>query len=145
MAKSSTSNTSTDLIQRVTWAGPRDAEMRKRVENLPAFQAGDNVNVHVKVKEGEKERIQVYAGVIIKVQGSGIGRSFTVRKMSSGVGVERTFPVASPALEKVEITSRGKVRRSRLFFLRNLSGRSARLNTKQIFDQGNAGASKDAE
>lgn len=135
MAKSSASNTSTDLVQRVTWTGSQDAEMKKRVENLPAFQAGDNVDVHVKVKEGEKERIQIYSGVIIKVQGSGIGRSFTVRKVSSGIGVERTFPVASPAIEKVEITSRGKVRRSRLFFLRKLSGRSARLNTKQVFEQ----------
>lgn len=135
MAKSSASNTMTDLVQRVTWTGSQDAEMKKRVENLPAFQPGDNVNVHVKVKEGEKERIQIYSGVVIKVQGSGIGRSFTVRKVSSGIGVERTFPVATPAIEKVEITSRGKVRRSRLFFLRNLSGRSARLNTKQVFDQ----------
>lgn len=131
MAKSST----TDLIRRITWTNTADAEMMKRVGELPAFQTGDNVDVHVRVKEGEKERIQVYSGVVIKVQGSGISRSFTVRKMSSGVGVERSFPVASPALESVKITSRGKVRRSRLFFLRNLSGRSARLNTKQMFDQ----------
>jgi|FLYM01.1.fsa_nt_gi large subunit ribosomal protein L19 len=135
MAKSSTGSISTDLIRRITWANTQDADLKKRVAGLPAFQPGDNVNVHVRVKEGEKERVQVYAGVVIKIQGSGIGRSFTVRKVSSGVGVERTFPVGSPALEKVEITSRGKVRRSRLYFLRNLSGRSARLNTKRMFDQ----------
>lgn len=131
MAKSSTSNTSTDLIRRVTWSNTQDAELKKRVESLPALRSGDNVDVHVKVKEGEKERVQIYSGVVIKVQGSGVSRSFTVRKVSSGVGVERTFPVASPALEKVVIVSQGKVRRSRLFFLRNLSGRSARLDTKR--------------
>lgn len=145
MAKSSTTEKSTDLLQRVTWANTQDTDMKKRVESLPDFQAGDNVNVHVKVKEGEKERVQVYAGVVIKVQGSGIGRSFTVRKMSSGVGVERTFPIASPALDKVEITSRGKTRRSRLFFLRNLSGRSARLNTKQMFEQNTGAKNKDTK
>lgn len=130
-----TGATSTDLIRRITWNNTQDAELKKRVESLPAFQPGDNVNVHVKVKEGEKERIQVYSGVVIKVQGSGISRSFTVRKMSSGIGVERTFPVASPALDKLEITSRGKVRQSRLFFLRKLSGRAARLDTQRLFDQ----------
>ncbi len=135
MAKSSTRSTSTDLIQRVTWANAQDASLKTRVERLPDFEAGDNVNVHVRVKEGEKERIQVYTGVVIKVQGSGIGRSFTVRKISSGVGVERTFPIASPAVEKVEILSRGKIRRSRLFFLRNLSGRAARLDTQRLFEQ----------
>lgn len=131
MAKSTTGNTSTDLIRRVTWSNTQDAELKKRVESLPALRSGDNVDVHVKVKEGEKERVQIYSGVVIKVQGSGVGRSFTVRKISSGVGVERTFPVASPALEKVVVISQGKVRRSRLFFLRNLSGRSARLDTKR--------------
>lgn len=130
-----TGATSTDLIRRITWNKTQDADLKKRVESLPAFQPGDNVDVHVKVKEGEKERVQVYSGVVIKVQGSGISRSFTVRKISSGVGVERTFPVASPALDKVEITSRGKVRQSRLFFLRNLSGRAARLDTQRLFDQ----------
>jgi large subunit ribosomal protein L19 len=134
MAKSTPSSTVTDLIRRVTWGNSQDVEMKKRVESLPQLRTGDNVDVHVKVKEGEKERVQVYAGVIIKIQGSGISRSFTVRKISSGVGVERTFPVASPALEKVEVTSHGKARRSRLYFLRNLSGRSARLDTKQVFE-----------
>jgi len=132
MAKSSTQNTSTDLIRRITWAGTQDAELKKRVESLPPIKSGDNVDVHVKVKEGEKERVQVYTGIVIKVQGSGVGRSFTVRKISSGVGVERTFPLASPAIEKVVVVSHGVVRRSRLFFLRNLSGRSARLNTKRV-------------
>ncbi|HAG91755.1 MAG TPA: 50S ribosomal protein L19 [Bdellovibrionales bacterium] len=135
MSKASSQNTSTDLIRRITWSGTQDAELKKRVEALPKLRSGDNVDVHVKVKEGEKERVQIYTGVVIKVQGSGVGRSFTVRKMSSGIGVERTFPMGSPALEKVVVNSHGIVRRSRLFFLRNLSGRSARLNTKRVDEQ----------
>jgi len=112
-----------DLIRRVTL----DRNKSKRA--LPKFQTGDTVGVYVKVKEGEKERVQLFAGVVLKVQGSGSGRSFTVRKIASGVGVERTFPLLSPVIDRVEIISRGKVRRSRLFFLRGLKGRSARLDS----------------
>lgn len=130
----------TDLIRRVTW----DQVSKKK--KLPEFQTGDTVGVYVKVKEGEKERIQLFAGIVIKIQGSGIGRTFTVRKIASGVGVERTFPLMSPVIERVELISRGKVRRARLFYLRGLKGRSARLNTEVYFADGNSpGAADDME
>lgn len=131
-----------DLVRRITW----DRIQSKK--NLPDFQTGDTVGVYVKVKEGEKERIQLFSGVVLKVQGSGAGRSFTVRKIASGVGVERTFPMLSPAIDRVELISRGKVRRSRLFFLRGLKGRSARLDTKQFFGdegQGSPGAADEVK
>jgi len=121
----------TDLVRRVTW----DRAIAKK-KNLPDFRTGDTVGVYVKVKEGEKERVQLYSGVVIKVQGSGIGKTFTVRKIASGVGVERTFPVLSPVIDRVEIISRGKVRRSRLFYLRGLRGRSARLDSEAYFSEG---------
>jgi large subunit ribosomal protein L19 len=129
----------TDLIRRVTY----DRSKPAKGKNLPEFQTGDSVGVYVKVKEGEKERVQLFAGVVIKIQGSGAGRSFTVRKMSSGVGVERTFPLLSPSIDRVEIISRGKVRRSRLFFLRGLKGRSARLDTAIYFGEGGAPGAAD--
>ena len=119
-----------DLVRRVTW------ERNKPAKSLPDFQTGETVGVYVKVKEGEKERIQLFRGVVLKVQGSGAGRTFTVRKISSGVGVERTFPILSPAIDRIEMISRGKVRRSRLFFLRGLKGRSARLDSELIFAEG---------
>lgn len=115
----------TDLVQKVTFG-------KHKSTKLPEFKTGDTISVHVKVKEGEKERIQIYKGVVIKVQGSAMGRSFTVRKMSSGVGVERTFPFASPAIAKIEVASRGKVRRSKIFYLRNLRGRAARLESELV-------------
>ena len=95
--------------------------------DLPELRPGATVKVDVKIKEGVKTRIQVFEGVIIRVQGSGIGRTFTVRKMSSGVGVERTFPVHSPLIDKITVVRQGKVRRARLYYLRNRSGKSARL------------------
>src|ERR1700712_5401300 len=98
-----------DLVRKVTW--DKVAKNKK----LPKFQTGDTVGVYVKVKEGEKERVQLYSGVVLKVQGSGAGRSFTVRKIASGVGVERTFPLLSPIIDRIELISRGKVRRARLF------------------------------
>lgn len=97
---------------------------------FPAFSTGDTVTVSVKVKEGEKERIQLFKGTVIKIQGSGVGRSFTVRKMSDGVGVERTWPFVSPSVDNILVNSKGKVRRSRIFYLRNLKGRAARLTTE---------------
>lgn len=123
-----------DLIRKITW----DRIANKK--NLPSFSSGDTVGVYVKVKEGEKERVQLFAGVVLKVQGNGPSRSFTVRKMSSGVGVERTFPMLSPAIDRIEVISRGKVRRSRLFFLRGLKGRSARLDSEQYFAEGEGAA-----
>lgn len=101
-------------------------------KNIDEFQAGDTVGVYVRVREGDKERVQLYKGVVLKIQGSGIGRSFTVRKISSGVGVERSFPFTSPALDRVELIARGKVRRSRLYFLRGLKGKAARLTSELV-------------
>lgn len=102
----------------------------KRTNNVEQnFRAGDTVSVHVRIKEGEKERIQQFKGCVIKVQGSGSSRNFTVRKISSGVGVERTFPFSSPSVSRVEVLAHGKVSRSRLFFLRGLSGRAARIES----------------
>ena len=121
-----------DLIRRVTW------DRTKKNKKIPAFSTGDTVGVYVKVKEGEKERVQLYSGVVLKVQGSGPSRTFTVRKISSGVGVERTFPILSPSIDRVEVISRGKVRRSRLFYLRGLKGRSARLDSELYYGEGEA-------
>ena len=98
--------------------------------DLPPFKVGDTVAVHVKVREGDKERIQVFQGLVIRRRGAGVGETFTVRKISSGVGVERVFPVQSPLVTKVEIKSRGYVRRARLYYLRDLSGKKARLHSK---------------
>ena len=100
-------------------------------DDLPAFRAGDTVNVHVKVIEGTRSRVQQFQGVVIRVQGSGIGRSFTVRKVSFGVGVERTFPLHSPIFEKVEVVTRGDVRRAKLYYLRNLRGKAAKIKERR--------------
>ncbi|MCM3610812.1 50S ribosomal protein L19 [Planomicrobium sp. Y74] len=93
----------------------------------PDFRPGDTVRVHVKVVEGTRERIQVYEGVVISRRGGGISESFTVRKISYGVGVERTFPVHTPKIAQLEVTRRGKVRRAKLYYLRNLRGKAARI------------------
>ena len=98
--------------------------------DLPPFRVGDTARVHVKVREGDKERIQVFEGVVIRRRGAGMSETFTVRKVSYGVGVERTLPVQSPAVTKIEIKRRGFVRRSRLYYLRNLRGKKARLRSK---------------
>ncbi|MFN7019304.1 MAG: 50S ribosomal protein L19 [Fimbriimonadales bacterium] len=95
--------------------------------DLPEFRPGDNVRVHVRVVEGGKERIQVFEGVVIARKNRGIADTITVRKVSYGVGVERTFPVHSPMIAKIEVTRKGKVRRAKLYYLRNLSGKAARL------------------
>jgi large subunit ribosomal protein L19 len=93
----------------------------------PDFRPGDTLRVHVKVIEGQRERIQVFEGVVIKKRGSGISQTFTVRKVSNGVGVERTFPLHSPKIDKIEVVRRGKVRRAKLYYLRNLRGKAARI------------------
>jgi large subunit ribosomal protein L19 len=98
--------------------------------DLPPFRSGDTVRVHVKIREGEKERTQVFEGVVIRRRRGGASATFTVRKVSYGIGVERIFPVESPAVQKVEIKSRGHVRRSRLYYLRELRGKKARLRSK---------------
>ena len=96
-------------------------------DDLPDFRAGDNVKVHVRVVEGGRERIQVFEGVVIARNGSGSRASFTVRKMSFGVGVERVFPLNAPIISKIEVTRRGDVRRSKLYYLRDRVGKSARI------------------
>jgi len=98
--------------------------------DLPPFRPGDTVRVHVRVTEGDKQRIQVFEGVVLRRRGRGPSATFTVRKISSGVGVERVFPVESPNVTKLEIKSRGHVRRSRLYYLRELKGKKARLRSK---------------
>ncbi|MBE3570627.1 MAG: 50S ribosomal protein L19 [Bacillales bacterium] len=95
--------------------------------DIPAFRPGDTVRVHVKVVEGNRERIQVFEGVVIKRRGGGISETFTVRKISYGVGVERTFPLHTPKIAKIEVVRRGKVRRAKLYYLRNLRGKAARI------------------
>ena len=96
-------------------------------DDLPAFRAGDTVKVHVKVVEGSLSRVQIFQGVVIRVHGSGVGRTFTVRKVSFGVGVERTFPLHSPKIERLEVAGRGDVRRAKLYYLRGRVGRAARV------------------
>lgn len=98
--------------------------------DLPAFNAGDRVKVHVRVIEGDKERIQPFEGDVISVRGSGINRTFTVRKISSGVGVERIFPLHSPKVARIEIIKKGDVRRAKLYYLRKLSGKAAKIKSK---------------
>jgi len=99
--------------------------------DIPDFRAGDTVKVHVKVVEGNRSRIQVFQGVVIARQGQGIGATFTVRKISFGVGVERTFPVHAPTIDHVELVSRGDVRRAKLYYLRGLRGKAARIREKR--------------
>ena len=99
--------------------------------DLPDFAAGDNISVHYKIKEGDKERIQVFQGTVLQRRNTGMDETFTVRKISSGVGVERIFPFHSPFIDKIELNRRGKVRRARIFYLRGRSGKSARIKGKR--------------
>jgi large subunit ribosomal protein L19 len=111
---------------------PIEAIERAQLQgSVPDFKPGDSVRVHVKVIEGEKERIQVFAGVVIRKSGGGIRASFTVRKVSYGVGVERTFPIHSPRIDKLEVTTRGHVRRAKLYYLRERSGKAARITAEK--------------
>ncbi|SFR01021.1 50S ribosomal protein L19 [Desulfoscipio geothermicus] len=96
-------------------------------QDIPEFRPGDTVRVHVKVVEGGRERIQVFEGAVIRRRGGGLGETFTVRRVSYGVGVERTFPLHSPRIDKIEVVRRGRVRRARLYYLRNLRGKAARI------------------
>lgn len=125
-AKATKPQGETDLVRRVA--------LKKVANNakIQEFGAGDTVGVYVKVREGDKERVQLYKGVCIKVQGEGVTRNFTVRKISAGVGVERTFPFRSPSVDRVEVIAKGKVRRSKLYFLRELKGKAARLTSEMV-------------
>jgi large subunit ribosomal protein L19 len=100
-------------------------------KDLPEFRPGDNVKVHVKIKEGEHERIQIFEGLVIKRQGGGVSETFTVRKLSSGIGVERTFPVHSPNIDKIEVVRKGLVRRAKLNYIRKLSTKAARIKERR--------------
>lgn len=95
--------------------------------DLPSFRPGDTLRVHVRIIEGTRERIQAFEGIVIKRRGGGVSETFTVRKISSGVGVERTFPLHTPKIEKIEVKRRGKVRRAKLYYLRSLRGKAARI------------------
>jgi large subunit ribosomal protein L19 len=108
-----------------------EAERHALRADLPPFSPGDTVKVHVKVREGEKERIQVFQGLVISRRGGGIRQSFTVRKVSQGIGVERTFPLHSPVLEKIEVERHGLVRRAKLYYLRDRRGKAARIAEKR--------------
>lgn len=114
------------LIQKI-----EQEQIRK---DLPAFRPGDTVRVHVKIKEGEKERIQAFEGTVIRIRRGGINATFTVRKVSFGQGVERIFPMHSPNIDKVELTRSGRVRRAKLYYLRNLKGRAARIREAKTED-----------
>lgn len=100
-------------------------------DNIPPFRAGDTVRVNVRVKEGEKERIQAFEGVCIARRGGGVSKSFTVRKISNGIGVERIFPLHSPMLADIVVVRRGRVRRAKLYYLRNLTGKATRIREKK--------------
>ena len=97
---------------------------------IPAFNVGDTVKVHIKIKEGNRERIQIFEGFVLKRQNGGIGETFTVRKISSGVGVEKTFPLHSPKIEKIEVTRKGIVRRAKLNYMRERTGKAAKIKTR---------------
>ena len=112
--------------------------MGEKRTDLPDFKSGDTIKVHVRVVEGEKERIQIFEGVVIGIKGSGNGRSFTVRKVSGGIGVERIFPLNSPMLNSIEITRRGKVRRAKLNYLRKRVGKRARVQERRSIQQQSA-------
>jgi large subunit ribosomal protein L19 len=100
-------------------------------DDVPHFRAGDTLKVHVKVVEGNRSRIQIFQGVCIRVQGSGVSRTFTVRKVSFGVGVERTFPMHTPIIDRIEVVTRGDVRRAKLYYLRSLRGKRAKIKEKR--------------
>ncbi|MBQ1325214.1 MAG: 50S ribosomal protein L19 [Solobacterium sp.] len=108
-----------DLVNKIT-----QEQLRK---DIPDFKPGDTLKVYVRIREGEKSRIQMYEGVVIAMNNGGIGESFTVRKISNGIGVERTFPKNSPIIDRIEVTRRGKVRRAKLHYLRGLSAKNARI------------------
>ena len=112
----------------------------KEIENsiratneLPAFKAGDTITIHYKIKEGSKERIQQFQGVVLQRRGSGSTETFTVRKMSGNIGVERIFPIASPFIDKIVVNKEGKVRRARIFYLRDKSGKAARIKERKTY------------
>lgn len=113
----------TNIVDSVAQGGLR--------EDIPDFRAGDTLKVHVNIVEGNRSRVQVFQGVCIRVHGKGVGRTFTVRKVSFGVGVERTFPLHTPSIDKIEVVTRGDVRRAKLYYLRNVRGKAAKIKEKR--------------
>lgn len=109
----------------------QEVEQEYMRSDLPEFRAGDTLRVHVKVSEGDKQRIQVFQGVVIARRGTGTGESFTVRKISGGIGVERVFPIHSPVIDKIDVVRRGRVRRAKLYYLRELRGKAARIEERR--------------
>lgn len=109
-------------------------EATKR-KDIPQFRAGDTVRVHAKVTEGARSRVQIFQGIVIRLQGSGVRRTFTVRKISFGVGVERTFPLHSPVFDRIDVIARGDVRRAKLYYLRNLRGKAAKVKERREQDE----------
>lgn len=112
-----------DIMQKV--------EATQMQKEMPSFSPGDTIKVHVKVREGEKERIQIFQGIVISRRGGGPRQSFTVRKISGGVGVERIFPLYSPIIDKIEVSRHGRVRRAKLYYLRDLRGKAARIEERR--------------
>ncbi len=110
----------------------KQIEQEQLKQDLPNFGPGDTVKVHLRVKEGKRERIQIFEGLVIKRQNSGVRETFTVRKISFGVGVEKTFPVHSPVIEKIEVTRRGKVRRAKINYIRKRVGKAAKVKEKNM-------------
>ena len=108
-----------------------DLEQTQMKEELPEFRAGDTVRVHVRIIEGTRERVQAFQGVVLGISGSGVRRTFTVRKVSSGIGVERIFPLHSPRIDNIEVVRHGRVRRAKLFYLRKLRGKAARIRERR--------------
>lgn len=108
-----------------------DEEQMKK--DLPDFRPGDTVRIHVRIVEGTRERVQIFEGLVIAMRGSGLRETFTVRRVVGGVGVERTFPLHSPRLEKIEVARRGVVRRAKLYYLRSLSGKAARIRDRRMY------------
>lgn len=107
-------------------------EMEQMKKDIPIFKAGDTLKVHVKITEGDKQRIQIYQGLCIKRRNRGLGSSYTVRKISGGIGVERVFPLNSPSVAQIEVVRCGRVRRAKLYYLRNLRGKAARISEKRM-------------
>ena len=100
-------------------------------DDIPEFNVGDTLKVYIKIKEGNRERVQMFEGFVLKIQNGGLGKTFTVRKISSGVGVEKTFPIHSPMIEKIEVTKRGVVRRAKLNYMRQRTGKAAKIKVKE--------------
>ncbi len=107
-------------------------EQEYKRDDLPAFNVGDTLKVYIKIKEGNRERVQLFEGFVLKIQNGGLGKTFTVRKISSGVGVEKTVPIHSPMIEKIEVVKRGAIRRAKLNYMRQRTGKSAKIKTKEV-------------